>query len=330
MNSRGLQVPALVAGTVLAIVLLLFITISVSADTTLWKLVLVPIVFGIPGTVAASRHPRNPVGWLLLGVSLLFGCSALGTQWVESGHLGAADWAIWFADRTGAVLVPLIVLALVLVPDGHLPSPRWRVPVVTVVALQSLLVLVWALIAGPAASPDSEWPVHPDNPVGVLPTSWSGPLSRVADWILQAPLILGVAAVAVRMRRAEDRRRLAFLTLATGIFVLLVLIGHAWWPAATDILDVLGALLFAAALTVTLDGAATAESAPNVEAPELSEREREVLALVAQGLTNKQIAAVLVISPITARNHVSSILTKIGLENRTQAAAWAETRRRDR
>ncbi|MFZ0140954.1 MAG: hypothetical protein WAL70_07710, partial [Aeromicrobium sp.] len=274
MNSRGLQVPALVAGTVLAIVLLLFITISVSGDTTLWKLVLVPIVFGIPGTVAASRHPRNPVGWLLLGVSLLFGCSALGTQWVESGHLGAADWAIWFADRTGAVLVPLIVLALVLVPDGHLPSATWRVPVVTVVALQVLLVLVWALIAGPAASPDSEWPVDPDNPVGVLPTSWSGPLSRVADWILQAPLILGVAAVAVRMRRAEDRRRLAFLTLATGIFVLLVLIGHAWWPAATDILDVLGALLFAAALTVTLDGAATAESAPNVEAPELSERER--------------------------------------------------------
>jgi DNA-binding NarL/FixJ family response regulator len=132
------------------------------------------------------------------------------------------------------------------------------------------------------------------------------------------------------MRRSENRRRLGFLALATGIFVLLVVIGHAWWPAATDILDVLGALLFAAALTVTLDGAAAADSAPDVEAPELSEREREVLALVAQGLTNKQIAAVLVISPITARNHVSSILTKIGLENRTQAAAWAESRRRDR
>jgi len=317
-------------GTVLAIVLLLFITIAVSADTTLWKLVLVPIAFGIPGAVAASRHPRNPVGWLLLVVSLLFGCSALGTQWVESGHLDAADWAIWFADRAGAALVPLTVLALVLVPDGHLPSPRWRIPVVTVVAVQSTLVLVWALIAGPAASPDSEWPIDPDNPVGVLPTSWSGPLTQVADWILQVPLLLGVAAVAVRLRRPEDRRRLAFLALATGTFVLLVVIGHAWWPAATDILDVLGALLFAAALTVTLDGAATAGSASNVEAPELSEREREVLALVAQGLTNKQIATVLVISPITARNHVSSILTKLGVENRTQAAAWAETRRRDR
>ena len=277
---------------------------------------------------AGIRETRS--GWLLLGVSLLFGCSALGTQWVESGHLDAADWAIWFADRAGAALVPLTVLALVLVPDGHLPSPAWRVPVVTVVAVQSMLVLVWALIAGPAASPDSEWPVDPDNPVGVLPTSWSGSPHSGGGLDPAGSLAAGCGGRSRALRRTEDRRRLAFLALATGIFVLLVLIGHAWWPAATDILDVLGALLFAAALTVTLDGAATAESAPNVEAPELSEREREVLALVAQGLTNKQIAAVLVISPITARNHVSSILTKIGLENRTQAAAWAETRRRDR
>jgi non-specific serine/threonine protein kinase len=54
----------------------------------------------------------------------------------------------------------------------------------------------------------------------------------------------------------------------------------------------------------------------------LSRREREVLALVAEGLTNRQIAERLVISPVTARNHVSSILTKLGMENRTQAAAW--------
>jgi DNA-binding NarL/FixJ family response regulator len=136
--------------------------------------------------------------------------------------------------------------------------------------------------------------------------------------------------MAVRMRRAEDRRRLAFLAAAIGAFALLVVLGHAWWDSAAQALDVLAALLLAAALAVTLEGAATAGSTPDVEAPELSEREREVLALVADGLTNKQIAGVLVISPITARNHVSSILTKLGLENRTQAAAWAETRRRNR
>jgi len=55
----------------------------------------------------------------------------------------------------------------------------------------------------------------------------------------------------------------------------------------------------------------------------LSEREREVLLLVAQGCTNKEIAARLVVSPYTARNHVIRILDKLGLSRRSEAAAQA-------
>ena len=53
--------------------------------------------------------------------------------------------------------------------------------------------------------------------------------------------------------------------------------------------------------------------------PELSEREHEILAHLARGWTNQQIADELVISPITVRNHVSSILTKLRLTNRREA-----------
>ena len=53
--------------------------------------------------------------------------------------------------------------------------------------------------------------------------------------------------------------------------------------------------------------------------PDLSPREREVLALLAAGKTNQDIARVLVISPITARNHVSSILAKLQVANRREA-----------
>jgi two-component system response regulator DevR len=56
---------------------------------------------------------------------------------------------------------------------------------------------------------------------------------------------------------------------------------------------------------------------------ELTEREREVLALVARGHTNKQIAEVLIVSEKTARNHVSNILEKLGLSRRSEAAAFA-------
>ena len=55
----------------------------------------------------------------------------------------------------------------------------------------------------------------------------------------------------------------------------------------------------------------------------LSEREKEVLVLVAQGLTNKGIADKLVISENTARNHVSRILEKLGLSRRSEAATFA-------
>ncbi len=55
----------------------------------------------------------------------------------------------------------------------------------------------------------------------------------------------------------------------------------------------------------------------------LTEREREVLALIARGYTNKQIAETLYVSEKTARNHVSHILEKLGLARRSEAAAYA-------
>jgi DNA-binding NarL/FixJ family response regulator len=51
----------------------------------------------------------------------------------------------------------------------------------------------------------------------------------------------------------------------------------------------------------------------------LSGREREVLLLIAQGCTNKEIAAKLFVSPYTARNHVIRILDKLGLSRRSEA-----------
>jgi two-component system NarL family response regulator len=56
---------------------------------------------------------------------------------------------------------------------------------------------------------------------------------------------------------------------------------------------------------------------------ELSEREIEVLKLIANGKDNSQIAADLHISPKTVKNHISNILMKLQIENRIQAAVYA-------
>ena len=54
----------------------------------------------------------------------------------------------------------------------------------------------------------------------------------------------------------------------------------------------------------------------------LSAREREVLALLAAGQSNKLIARTLDLSPHTVKRHVANVLAKLGLESRTQAAAY--------
>jgi DNA-binding NarL/FixJ family response regulator len=56
---------------------------------------------------------------------------------------------------------------------------------------------------------------------------------------------------------------------------------------------------------------------------QLSEREIDVLRLIADGMENAEIADALNISPRTAKNHVSNILAKLGLPSRVQAAVYA-------
>jgi DNA-binding NarL/FixJ family response regulator len=58
----------------------------------------------------------------------------------------------------------------------------------------------------------------------------------------------------------------------------------------------------------------------------LTEREREVAELLAQGKSNREIAAMLVISESTAEVHVKHILSKLDLKSRSQVAAWAARR----
>jgi DNA-binding NarL/FixJ family response regulator len=63
-----------------------------------------------------------------------------------------------------------------------------------------------------------------------------------------------------------------------------------------------------------------------VPRPELSERETEVLRLIANGKDNSEIAQELHISPKTVKNHISNILMKLQIENRIQAAVYAVRR----
>jgi DNA-binding NarL/FixJ family response regulator len=87
-----------------------------------------------------------------------------------------------------------------------------------------------------------------------------------------------------------------------------------------------GGSLFAPSVTRRLIQRFAERAPARTEPPslgELTDREREVLRLVARGLSNTEIAAELVVSEHTAKSHVSSILHKLGLRDRVQAVVLA-------
>ena len=84
-----------------------------------------------------------------------------------------------------------------------------------------------------------------------------------------------------------------------------------------------GGAVFGAGIAARLVSASAAPAAKPSPGPDLTPREREVLALLADGASNKQIARALDLSLKTVQNHVSRILDKLQAADRTQAALHA-------
>ena len=119
----------------------------------------------------------------------------------------------------------------------------------------------------------------------------------------------------------DDEALFAAILAGASGYVLKQIAGH-------DLVDTVrrvagGQSLIDPALTArVLERVRHGEQTPR-ELATLTEREREILGLIAQGLTNRQIGEKLFLAEKTVKNYVSSILAKLGLERRTQAAVLA-------
>lgn len=126
---------------------------------------------------------------------------------------------------------------------------------------------------------------------------------------------------ALRHPLEEARARLALARAQAGLESPLAL---RCAQSARDALERLGARRDAdEAAAVLRDLGASGRMTTRGERDELTAREREVLSLVAAGLSNAQIADRLIIAPKTAEHHVSRVLSKLGVHSRAQAAAHA-------
>jgi two-component system, NarL family, response regulator LiaR len=143
------------------------------------------------------------------------------------------------------------------------------------------------------------------------------------------PVMDGIAATAAIRHELPDTEVLALTSVLEDASVVGAVragaIGYLLKDTQADALC--QAIKSAAAGQVQLTPKAAARLMQAVSAPEspvdLTERETEVLRLLAQGQSNKQIAHSLHISEKTVKTHVSNILSKLGVQSRTQATLCA-------
>lgn len=146
---------------------------------------------------------------------------------------------------------------------------------------------------------------------------------------LLMPVMDGIAATAAIRGELPDTEVLALTSVLEDASVVGAVragaIGYLLKDTQADALCV--AIKAAAAGQVQLTPRAAARLMQAVSAPEspeeLTERETEVLRLLAQGQSNKQIARNLQIGEKTVKTHVSNILSKLGVQSRTQATLYA-------
>ena len=143
------------------------------------------------------------------------------------------------------------------------------------------------------------------------------------------PVMDGIAATAVIRRELPDTEVLALTSVLDDAAVAGAVRAGAigYLLKTTESRDLFRAIKAAAAGQVQLSPEAAALLMREVRVPDappaLTERETDVLRLVAQGLANKEIARELRIGEKTVKTHVSSVLAKLGVQSRTQAALYA-------
>jgi two-component system, NarL family, response regulator LiaR len=146
---------------------------------------------------------------------------------------------------------------------------------------------------------------------------------------LLMPVMDGIAAIAAIRRELADVEVLALTSVLEDRMVVNAIQAGAsgYLLKDTDAPELCRSIKAVAAGQVPLSPRATASLVREITTPtdtqSLTDRETEVLRLVAQGLSNKEISTTLQIGLTTVKNHVGSILNKLGVQSRTHAALYA-------
>jgi hypothetical protein len=191
-----------------------------------WFDVVIPLAFSVPGAVIVGYRPGNSIGRLLCVMGLTMGVAVLLGQYGEyalrtnPGSVPGGVLAVWLQTFFWFPVIGLMPLLLLLVPDGSLPSPRWR-PVAWIPAAAIALVsLGGALTPGPLGSDPR--PGTPQNPVGIEPARQVLEVAvGVGFLVIPVVVVVALVALALRFRRARGVERQQLKWFAYGAFLLI-------------------------------------------------------------------------------------------------------------
>lgn len=198
----------------------------------------------------------NAISALLSGIQTV--TSSYASHALTLGRPGGSE-ALWITGWIWIPAVAVIVLTLLLFPDGRLPSPGWRWAVYGLIPVTTLVTLLWAIATPDAAtSPDpfaiDPLGLSPDHPLRVI----AGPsLLLLTLWLL-----IGAASLVARMRHAGSVERqqvkwIAFGAAVVGISLAASVITTLVVPSpevakATQIVSVVAVLLIPIAAAVAI------------------------------------------------------------------------------
>ncbi|MFL6024390.1 MAG: hypothetical protein ACJ72O_13710 [Marmoricola sp.] len=220
---------------------------SLGGSAFIWA---ITIVFGATGSLIASRHPQNPIGWLFLAASVAAGLGSLAGTWAE----------VYVENGTGPELLgriaaqygelswmPFIILPstflLALFPDGHLVSRRWR----PVAWCAGVGMVAGFLDEGMKPGPITD---HPEltNPFGVHSPLIS-PIDGLSLLLIGIGIIGCAASLVVRFRRSRgaEREQMKWLALAGTVVAITIVV-------VMPLYDVLGSGLSNALIMLAVIG----------------------------------------------------------------------------
>lgn len=208
--------------------------------------------FALCGAILAANRPRHPVGWLWLGGGILALPTALTALAAPSAQLlqdhgasrGLVRSAVTVFNWSWPWHIGLVIpLSLLLLPDGWLPSPRWRPPAWLVVLTAPLFVVEVGTSPGATA----------DHPAGYLVFASHDSLSTLwaiseFRWVLS--VLAGVIALVLRYRQGNDQLRRQLLWPLAAAAVVLVAVTPWALVAGTPIAVLFTIPLVPIAITV--------------------------------------------------------------------------------